>query len=118
MVKAKGDIDGTYVHPYDCSKYVVCVNNQEIIKSCPAGLRYNSHSKVCDYAYNVDCSIEHLAAKLDIKDAKEVISGPRHSFLADESFARKEHLSSSAHQNAAPFARQYQGLGLSGELPR
>ncbi|XP_046391250.1 uncharacterized protein LOC124159469 [Ischnura elegans] len=51
---------GTFPNPYDCSKYFVCImdENQELTawaQKCPGKLLFNPEKNLCDFKGNVDC---------------------------------------------------------------
>jgi len=39
--------NGNWYHPYDCTKYIQCVNGVTSVMACPAGLTYSSALKTC-----------------------------------------------------------------------
>lgn len=41
--------------PRNCSRFYICSNGVPIRQSCPAGLRFNSRLRVCDWPRNVHC---------------------------------------------------------------
>ncbi|XP_046808070.1 uncharacterized protein LOC124420126 [Lucilia cuprina] len=55
------DLDGTFVHPLYCSKYIICSPAGTSIRNCPIGNVYNFHKGACGYKsemnkqYHVEC---------------------------------------------------------------
>ncbi|XP_017016324.1 probable chitinase 10 [Drosophila kikkawai] len=47
-----------------CSKYFVCSNGRPWEQECSAGLLYNPECQCCDYAKNVECSIDATARNI------------------------------------------------------
>ncbi|XP_072388783.1 probable chitinase 10 isoform X1 [Diabrotica undecimpunctata] len=43
--------------PYNCSMYYECSNGVPISMSCPDGEYWNPDEHVCDWPYNVDCTV-------------------------------------------------------------
>ncbi|XP_065340575.1 peritrophin-1-like [Cloeon dipterum] len=52
--------DGYFPHPFDCTKYFVCVRNNAWMLTCPPApssvLWYNPEKQVCDYPEAVTCT--------------------------------------------------------------
>ena len=44
------------INPSDCSKYFRCVKNMLFILICPTGYNFDTESKLCNKATNVDCT--------------------------------------------------------------
>lgn len=40
---------GFYPHPLDCSKYIECGAQSQVVGSCPGGLLFNAILKLCDW---------------------------------------------------------------------
>lgn len=55
--KCQADRTGLMAHPYDCSRYVHCVNGQIQVRTCEAGYMFNPTLNRCDLTQNVRCNI-------------------------------------------------------------
>ena len=45
-------------HPFDCSKFFVCVDEHAYAFQCPHELYFDMDLKVCNFPEDVDCPIE------------------------------------------------------------
>ncbi|XP_071446677.1 uncharacterized protein [Hetaerina americana] len=55
--------EGYYPHPYDCSKYFICVVDSDLeliawLMKCPGKLWFNPEKNLCDFRGNVDCQAQ------------------------------------------------------------
>ena len=71
--------DGTYRHPTSCAQYVVCANNQAIVKQCPPGLHYSLDYNICDYPVNVACRLHDEQPHKNTPPVSPPHPGPVHS---------------------------------------
>lgn len=49
-------IPGVRAHPTVCNQFLNCANGITYVQSCGPGTAFNPMLRVCDHAYNVDCS--------------------------------------------------------------
>ena len=55
QVKCAHVATGLFEHPFDCAKFLNCVNGATFIQDCGPGTVFNALTKVCDWPANVDC---------------------------------------------------------------
>ncbi|XP_016973149.1 uncharacterized protein LOC108040261 isoform X2 [Drosophila rhopaloa] len=47
---------GIHPHPFDCTKFLECANEETFVKNCGPGTAFSTVINSCDFANNVDCS--------------------------------------------------------------
>ncbi|XP_075162254.1 uncharacterized protein LOC142234928 isoform X2 [Haematobia irritans] len=69
-------ISGTYPHPFECSKFLICSNYQIFQMECADGTDFNG--VICDHKYNVQCNREEENHSLEPLSDENfgVICGP------------------------------------------
>ncbi|XP_058985308.1 probable chitinase 10 [Musca domestica] len=45
----------TLPHPYDCSRFIYCLQGKAHTMACPKGLHFSSKSLRCEWPYNANC---------------------------------------------------------------
>ncbi|XP_057655129.1 peritrophin-1-like [Diorhabda carinulata] len=49
-----GQMDGVRLPcPTNCSSFIICENNNDVLMDCPTPLKFNPENQNCDYPYNV-----------------------------------------------------------------
>lgn len=51
---------GFYPHPTRCDQFVVCVDFEAKVHTCPPELYFNWQAKTCDYKENVQCYLSNF----------------------------------------------------------
>ena len=62
---------GYFSHPTSCNLFIICSNNNPVIKSCPTGLVYNANLQTCDYNSPTCPKYDYYKAKKMFLDLME-----------------------------------------------
>nr|AYV99605.1 venom polypeptide [Dolopus genitalis] len=71
VVKCNGKTQ-LIAHNTDCTKFIQCVGNMGVEKSCPMGTHFNSQFMICDYPERANCQADTSRSKLPEKVVTEI----------------------------------------------
>ncbi|XP_017071832.1 uncharacterized protein LOC108108319 isoform X1 [Drosophila eugracilis] len=78
------NIQGYYLHPFDCTKFVSCYNQQTFIESCPTGKIFSFSNQKCVPKEECKGSTDHVEYLIEttvITTYEE--NGPKHENIGD-----------------------------------
>ncbi|XP_030375337.1 probable chitinase 10 [Scaptodrosophila lebanonensis] len=64
LPECKSSVLSSFCYDRTCSKYVLCYNNQAVLRQCQDGLQYNAETDRCDFPQFVDC-VDNLCSPVN-----------------------------------------------------